>query len=115
MKLELEARTKRFALAVITAVTHLPKNKATDVIGHQLLKSGTSIGANYREANRAASRDDFIHKLSICGKEAAETDYWIKLLIDAILSKSSRGNLQREARELLAIFVASERTAKSRK
>jgi four helix bundle protein len=70
MKKELETRTKRFALIVIQLVGKLPGSKASDVIGYQLLKSGTSIGANYREANRALSRDDFIHKIAICEKEA---------------------------------------------
>ena len=74
MKKELEARTKRFALSVIELVVKLRRGKASDIIGYQLLKSGTSIGANYREANRAESHDDFIHKVGICEKEAAETE-----------------------------------------
>ena len=72
MKNELELRTKRFALEVIGFVGQLPKSKASDVLSYQLLKSGTSIGANYREANRAQSHEDFIHKIAICEKEAAE-------------------------------------------
>ncbi|MEO5719823.1 MAG: four helix bundle protein [Chthoniobacterales bacterium] len=116
MKNELEGRTKRFALAVITAVGQLKKSKASDVIGYQLLKSGTSIGANYREASRAQSHDDFIHKISICEKEAAETEYWLELLIESGVASAGTGeDLLREARELLAIFVASGRTAKSRR
>lgn len=116
MKNELEARTKRFALAVITALDHLKKSKVSDVIGYQLLKSGTSIGANYREANRAQSHDDFIHKIAICEKEAAETEYWLELLIDSgVGSPNACNDLLRESRELLAIFVASGRTAKSRR
>ena len=63
-KQELEWRTKAFALRVIRFVASLPRNKVTDMRGYQLLKSGTSIGANYREANRAESRNDFIHKLA---------------------------------------------------
>jgi len=116
MKQELEGRTKRFALAVITAVGDLKKSKAADVIGYQLLKSGTSIGANYREANRAQSHDDFIHKIAICEKEAAETEYWLELLSESgIAGALGVDDLLREARELLAIFVASGRTAKSRR
>lgn len=65
MKKELEARTKRFALSIIQVVGKLPRTKASDVIGYQLLKGGTSIGANYREVNRAQSHDDFIHKVAI--------------------------------------------------
>jgi|SRR6516162_9083537 four helix bundle protein len=85
MKKELEARTKRFALSVIQVVGKLPRGKASDVIGYQLLKSGTSIGVNYREVNRAQSHDDFIHKVAICEKEAAETEYWLELAMEANL------------------------------
>jgi four helix bundle protein len=79
MKNELESRTKGFALNIIKFVSNLPKNKITDVLGYQLLKSGTSIGANYREARRAESPDDFIHKIAIVEKEASETKYWLEL------------------------------------
>src|SRR5580704_6503135 len=108
MKKELEARTKRFALSVIELAGKMPRGKASDVVGYQLLKSGTSIGANYREANRAQSHDDFIHKVAICEKEAAETEYWLELALEAKLTESSSTEeLLREVRELLAIFVAS--------
>lgn len=116
MKKELEARTKRFALSTIELVGKLPRGKVSDVIGYQLLKSGTSIGANYREANRAQTHDDFIHKIAICEKEAAETEYWLELAQEANLTTpTSTEELLREVRELLAIFVASGRTAKSRR
>jgi four helix bundle protein len=93
----------------------LPRGKAPEVIGHQLMKSGTSIGANYREANRAQSHEDFIHKIAICEKETAETEYWLELAIEAnIVRSSSAEEILKEVRELLAIFVASGRTAKSR-
>ena len=116
MKKELEARTKRFALSTIELVGKLPRGKVSDVIGYQLLKSGTSIGANYREANRAQTHDDFIHKIAICEKEAAETEYWLELAQEANLTTpTSTEDLLREVRELLAIFVASGRTAKSRR
>jgi four helix bundle protein len=78
MKKDLERRTKRFALSVIQIVGKMPRTKVSDVIGYQLLKSGTSIGANYREAARAQSRDDFIHKIGICEKETSETEYWLR-------------------------------------
>ena len=74
---ELEKRTKEFALRVMRFVGSLPKNKVTDVLGYQLLKSATSIGANYREANRAESHNDFIHKVGIVEKEAVESQYWL--------------------------------------
>jgi four helix bundle protein len=94
----------------------LPRGKASDVIGYQLLKSVTSIGANYREANRAQSHEDFIHKIAICEKETSETEYWLELAVEANLTgSSSTEELLHEVRELLAIFVASGRTAKSRR
>jgi four helix bundle protein len=106
----------RIANCELRIVGNLPRGKASDVIGHQLLKSGTSIGANYREANRAQSREDFIHKVAICEKEAAETEYWLELALEAKLTESSSTEeLLREVRELLAIFVVSGRTAKSRR
>jgi four helix bundle protein len=113
MKKQLETRTKQFALGVIKLVSILPRTKVGDVLGRQLLRSGTSVGANYREANRAQSREDFIHKIAICEKEAAETEYWIELLIESGIATSNMLQpLLAESRELLAIFVASGRTAK---
>ena len=115
MKDDLEVRTKQFALEVIRLVGSLPKSKASDVLGYQILKSGTSIGANYREARRGQTHSDFIHKLAICEKEAAETEYWIELLAESGLAKgNSVEGLLQETRELLAIFVSSGKTAKSR-
>jgi four helix bundle protein len=112
-KHELEKRTRDFSLRLIRFVEALPKNKASEVIGSQVLRSGTSIGANYREANRAESANDFIHKLSIVEKEAAETQYWLELLSEAGLgSPSELDALLRECGELLAIFTAACRTAK---
>lgn len=115
MKKELASRTKAFALEVTHLVAKLPRTKIADVLGYQLVKSGTSIGANYREANRARSHDDFIHKMALCEKEAAETEYWIQLLIESGLDAAESTVLLAESRELLAIFVASGRTAKSRR
>ena len=74
-KIELEMRTKQFSLHLIRSLESLPKNYLGEALGRQLLKSGTSIGANYREANRAESKADFIHKLAIAEKEASETVY----------------------------------------
>ena len=93
-----------------------PMRAELELRTYQLLKSGTSIGANYREANRAQSHDDFIHKIAICEKEAAETEYWLELLIESgVANPGTCDDLLREAPELLAIFVASGRTAKSRR
>ena len=112
-KKELEERTKRFALRIIHFVSELPRSKVTDVLGYQVLKSGTSIGANHREANRAESRNDFIHKIAIVEKEAAETQYWLELFEDADIGDSAeRDWLVKECGELLAIFTASGKTAK---
>ena len=112
-KFELERRTKRFALRIIRFVSALPKNKVTDVIGYQLLKSGTSIGANYREANRGESRSDFIHKIAIVEKEAAETRYWLELCQEAALGDDVELRwLLQESGELVAIFTSIGKTAK---
>jgi four helix bundle protein len=116
MKAQLETRTKQFALGIIRYVGQIPRRNCSDVLCRQLLKSGTSIGANYREANRAESRDDFIHKLGICEKESSETQYWLELLEESGLGPAGQSrNLRDEAGELLAIFVASGRTAKARR
>src|SRR3990167_11009688 len=111
---DLEKRTKDFALKLVVFVGGLPKSKVTDVLGYQLLKSGTSIGADYREANRAESHDDFIHKIGIVEKEASESQYWLELIEEAdIGGKEERAGLKREASELVAIFTAIGRTAKA--
>ena len=114
-KKELEKRTKKFALEIIKFVANLPKNKITDVLGYQLLKAGTSIGANYREANRAQSRQDFIHKVAIVEKEASETQYWLELF-DALQmgDLKTRSWLLSESGELLAIFTSVGKTTKRR-
>ena len=111
---ELEKRTKAFALGVIRFVAGLPKNRISEVTGHQLLKAGTSIGANYREANRAESKNDFIHKIAIVEKESAETQYWLELCSEADIGEpQTRRWLLQESTELLAIFTAVGRNAKA--
>jgi len=113
---ELERRTKRFALRVLRFVGDLERSKVNDVLGYQLVKAGTSIGANYREANRAESYDDFIHKIGIVEKEASESQYWLELCEeDNIGNPSERKWLLQECSELLAIFTAIGRSAKSRR
>src|SRR5437867_10139956 len=107
-RVELEKRTKRFALKTLQFAATLPKNKVGDVITHQLVKSGTSVGANYREATRAESRNDFIHKIAIVEKEASETQYWLELCDEATLGNpEARSILVCEAGELVAIFTQS--------
>ena len=115
-KIELEKRTKAFALRVIRFVAQLPRNRISDTLGRQLLGSGTSIGANYREANRAQSRSDFIHKIALVEKEAAETQYWLELFDETGLGNpQERGWLLQESTSLLAIFTTIGKTSKSRK
>ena len=80
---ELKLRTKKFALRVINLVQNLPKNKVADVVGHQLLRSATSVGANYRAACRARSQADFISKITIVEEEADECCYWLELICEA--------------------------------
>src|SRR5436190_19984273 len=110
---DLEMRTKRFALDVIRLVSSLPRTKEADVLGKQLLRSATSIGANYREANRGVSRADFANKIGTVQKEASETQYWIELLIKAgIGARDSAQDLHKEPSELLAIFTAIRKKLK---
>src|SRR5712671_2672849 len=107
MEKDLEQRTKHFAVAVIKLCSSLPRNREADVLGRQLLRSATSIGANYREANRGVSRADFANKIGTVQKEASETQYWIELLMEAgIGARDSAQDLHKEASELLAIFTA---------
>ncbi len=114
-KTELEQRTKKFALRVIRFVSGLPKGMVSDVLGRQLLRSGTSIGANYREANRAESRREFVHKISIAEKEAAETQYWLDLCLESGLADPSVcASLQKECAELVAIFTSIGRSTKAK-
>lgn len=105
---------KAVCMNIIRFVATLPKNNVGDVITHQLVKSGTAIGANYREATRAESRNDFIHKIGIVEKEASETQYWLELCDEAVLGNpEARSVLVREAGELVAIFTQSGKTAKT--
>jgi four helix bundle protein len=110
---EMKQRTKQFALRVIKLVSALPKSRAADVIGRQLLRSATSVGANYRSACRARSKADFISKTGITEEEADESLYWLELIVEAGLLPLSRvSDLLREADELTAILVATGRSAK---
>ena len=111
---ELERRTKVFALRIVRFVGSLPKTKVAEVLGFQLLRSGTSIGANYREANRAESRSDFIHKIGVTEKEAAETQYWLEIFEElGIGQPEDRSWLLHESGELVAIFTSIGKTSKS--
>ena len=108
-------RTKLFALGVVRLVESLPRNRIADVLGRQLLRSGTSVGANYRAACRGKSASDVIAKLSIVEEEADESIYWIELLVDAgVLAPNRVEALKKEANELLAMTVASIKTLRAR-
>ena len=110
---ELRNRTKKFALRVITLVSALPRNRVGDVLGRQILRSGTSIGANYREALRASSRRHFVTTLEIAIRESEETAYWLDLLAESNTIKPSRlCDLAKECGEWIAILTATVRTAK---
>src|SRR4030043_2333019 len=104
----LKQRTKRFALLIIKLVESLPKGRPAEVIGHQLLRAGTSVGANYRAACRARSRADFIAKMGIVEEEVDETIYWLELLVEgSILKFTDVELLKKEGTEILAIVVSS--------
>ena len=110
---DLKVRTKRFALRIIRLCASLPRSLTANVIGKQLLRSGTSVGAQYREATRARSVAEFISKIESASQELAETEYWLELLVESeIVKQTLLQALLAEARELTAIFVASANTAK---
>jgi four helix bundle protein len=103
---DLKERTKRFALHVINMYSNLPKATVAGVLGKQVLRSGTSVGANYREANRARSTAEFIAKMGDCLKELDESIYWFELLVESgVVPGAKMANLMSEANELTAIFV----------
>ena len=113
---DMKKRTKRFALSVIQLVESLPAGRTADVIGRQLLRSGTSVGANYRASCRAKSRADFINKMAIVEEEADESMYWMELLIEAEITRDVElESLMKEADEILSIIVASIKTARKNK
>src|SRR5918912_2566797 len=109
---EMKKRTRAFALRIIRLVEALPNTRTADVIGKQLLRCGTSVGANYRASCRAKSQADFVAKMGIVEEEADETIYWIELLLETGLIKESRVvNLLDEANQIVAIVVSSIKTA----
>jgi len=112
---QLRARTKTFALRIIRLFRSLPRSGEAQVIGKQLLRSGTSVGANYRAACRSRSRAEFVARLGIVVEEADETCYWLELLIEAGIVKAEKlDDLLKEARELTAIFTASTTTTRQK-
>jgi four helix bundle protein len=113
---ELRQRTKKFALRVIRLFQALPKTTEAQVIGKQLLRCGTSVAANYRAACRSRSKAEFIARLGIVAEEADESVLWLELLTDANIVKPRRlTEIMQEARELVAIFSTSLKTARGNK
>jgi four helix bundle protein len=111
---EMIARTKAYANRVVKLSAALPSNWIARVLGQQLLRSGTSVGANYRAVCRAKSHSDFINKLRIVEEECDESLFWMELLVDNNIVKVSRlRDLMQEGSELLAIVVASAKTART--
>ena len=110
---DLKSRTKRYALGIIHFVESLPPGQTCQVLGRQLLRAGTSVGANYRAACRARSKADFVSKMGVVEEEADECGYWLELLVDDAKAPAIRAApLLREAGELTAIAVASIKTAR---
>jgi len=113
---EMKARTKQFALRIIRLVQSLPPSLVAEVLGKQLLRSGTSVGENYRASCRAKSTADFIHKLSIVEEEADESIYWMELLIEGkIVKENLLENLMDEGNQILSIVVSSIKTSKEKR
>ena len=109
----LEKRTRQFAVQMIKLSGGLPNTEAGKVVKNQMVKSGTSVGANYREANRSVSKADFRNKIGICMKEASETAYWLEVLVEAELLPWIQVKAPyEECNELLAIFTSSYNTSR---
>ena len=113
---EFKRRTKDLALRVIELVGELPKTRTAEVLGRQLVRSGTSVGANYRSACRGKSIPDVLAKLAIVEEEADETGYWLELLVEAKIVPHSRvAELSKENNEIVAMTVASIKTLRTQR
>ncbi len=113
---DLRVRTKAFAIHIVRFYSALPKSTEAQVLGRQLLRSGTSVGANYREAYRSRSRAEFIAKTGDCLKELDETSYWLELLTESeIVPPATLSPLKSECDELLAIFTTIVKKCKTAK
>jgi four helix bundle protein len=113
---DLRQRTKEFAIRTIRLCSALAKHGPADVISRQLVRCGTSVGAQYREACRSRSVAEFISKMEAASQELDESDYWMELLVESGIVRAEKlARLRIEANELMAIFVASVRTAKKNK
>jgi four helix bundle protein len=111
-----KARTKRLAVAIIKQMDKLPQSRAADIVARQIIRSGTSIGANYRAACRAKSTPDMINKMKTVEEESDETAYWLEILVEAELVKQEQvTDIYKETNEILAMTVASIKTLRNRK
>jgi four helix bundle protein len=111
----MKRRTKQFALRVLKLVQALPKQDEARTVGRQLLRAGTSVGANYRAVCRARSRKEFISKMNVVVEEADEAVFWFEILVEGGIVREGRmRSIMKEGNELLAIFAASLRTARKR-
>ena len=111
-KAELLTRTKAFALQILRLVDHLPRTTSGRAIGNQLVRSGTSVGANYRSACRSRLRAELAAKLGLVAEEADETVYWLEMVRDGnLLPANKPSELLKEADELTAIFTAGRRSS----
>lgn len=114
-KYDLEERTSRFGEDIIEFAKQISKDTVTTPLVSQLVRSGTSVGANYFEANGADSKKDFVHKTGICKREARETKYWLRMIVQAKPAlKEKAGILWQEAEELNLIFSKIIRSCKNR-
>jgi four helix bundle protein len=113
---ELRDRTKRFAVRIVHLYKALPKTTEAQVLGKQVLRSGTSVAANYRAACRGRSKAEFIAKLGVVAEEADETVFWLEMLVDCgIVGQPKLEPMLKESKELAAIMSASQQTARSKK
>ena len=113
-KQDFKDRTKEFALGILTLVDGLPKKLAANIIARQLVRSGTSVGANYRAACRARSKADFISKMGIVEEEADEAMFWMELLRDSrLLEEHSLHKSYQQANAIVAMTIASIKTARN--
>jgi four helix bundle protein len=113
MSNDLRDRTKRFALDIVRMFSSLPRSVEAQVLGKQVLRSGTAVGANYREAFRSRSRAEFIAKAGDCLKELEESSYWLELFVEGgIVAEEKVADLQKECSQLTAIFVTIIKSSK---
>jgi four helix bundle protein len=111
---QIKRRSKQFALRIVRLFRALPRAPEAQVMGRQLLRSGTSVAANYRAVCRARSKAEFLAKIGVVVEEADETVFWLEMLVEAGIVRTERMEpLLKEANELLAIFAASQRTARA--